>query len=295
MKRAINVTVSLVVLGLVLWWADTQAVIAQLRGVSLGWLAAAVAALTAVTALMAKRWQILARRFDIEIDYMRALGEYYLSQLVNLVLPGGVVGDVTRAVRLRQTADLTRAAQSVVADRILGQGVMFGVLGVGLAVALLWPGGIGWPPVTWIGLCAALGLLLAVYLLTRIDTATGRFLRDVADLCTQARLSLLSLVIVGLLVFSFYACARATGTLVPASGWLTLIPLVLSAMLIPLSVGGWGWREGAAAALFPLIGAAPSAGIATGIAYGAAMMIAALPGLFFAWRSTTSLAHAPQN
>ncbi|WP_168769393.1 hypothetical protein [Yoonia sediminilitoris] len=48
-------------------------------------------------------------------------------------------------------------------------------------------------------------------------------------------------------------------------------------MLVPLSVAGWGWREGAAAVLFPPTGATPSVGIAMGIAYGAIMTIAALP------------------
>lgn len=295
MKRVFSILASAAVLGLVLWGADTQAVMAQLRGVSVAWLAAAVAALTAVTVLMAKRWQILARSFEVEIAYPRALGEYYLSQLVNLVLPGGVAGDVTRAVRQRHGATLARAAQSVVADRILGQGAMFSVLGIGMIVALLWPGGIDWPPAAWAAVFAALGAIGALWVLTRFNTATGRFLREVAGLFGQVRLGLLSAMIVGLLVFSFYACARATGTHVPPAGWLTLIPLVLSAMLVPLSVGGWGWREGAAAALSPLIGAAPSAGIATGIAYGAAMMIAALPGLYFAWRSIGALTPTAQN
>ncbi|MEP3676689.1 lysylphosphatidylglycerol synthase transmembrane domain-containing protein [Sulfitobacter sp.] len=284
MKRALNVIGSLCVLGVLFWWADAQAVIAQLRGVCTGWVAAAVAALTGVTALMAKRWQMLARSFDIEIDYRRALGEYYLSQMVNFVLPGGVAGDVTRAVRLRQNTTLVRAAQSVMADRILGQGVMFVLLGGALTVALLWPGGLNWPKAAWAGI--GFGALAVVILgfVARGDHGTGRFLLEVGRLFGQMRLCILSLVIAGLLIFSFYACARAAGTDIPPAGWLTVIPLVLSAMLIPLSVGGWGWREGAAAALFPLIGAPVAAGIATGIVYGAAMMLAALPGLYFAWR-----------
>jgi hypothetical protein len=86
------------------------------------------------------------------------------------------------------------------------------------------------------------------------------------------------------LIFGFYACARATGTLIPAEGWATLIPLILSAMLIPLSVGGWGWREGAAAAMFPLIGVSADAGIAAGIAYGSVLLIAVLPAGFILFR-----------
>ena len=47
-----------------------------------------------------------------------------------------------------------------------------------------------------------------------------------------------------------------------------------------------GWREGAAAALFPLIGASAGAGVAAGIAYGAMLLLAALPAVVFALKPT---------
>lgn len=288
MKRTLNITVSVLVLALVVWWADAGAVIGHLRGASWGWLTVAGLSLTAVTFLMAKRWQIVARTVDLEIIYPRALGEYYIAQLVNLVLPGGVVGDVARAVRLRQAGDLTRAAQSVAADRIFGQAMMCAALGCGLFIALLIPGGIAWPAVAWVGIAAGIAVIGVVFAISRRAGPTARFLDLILRLFQNAQLLMLSLVITILLIFGLYACARATGTMIAPAGWLTLIPLVLSAMLIPLSIGGWGWREGAAAALFPMIGASPSAGIAMGIAYGAVMMIAALPGLYFVMRASVS-------
>jgi uncharacterized membrane protein YbhN (UPF0104 family) len=288
MRRTANVGMSLGVLGLLIWWADAQTVFGHLRGASIGWLVLAGVSLTALTFLMAKRWQMVADAVDIQISYPRAVAEYYIAQLVNAVVPGGVVGDVARAVRVRHAGDLVRAAHSVAADRLVGQVVMFAVLGAGLCTALLVPGGIAWPAIAWLGL--ALGCVVAGIgvFLARQNTATGQFLALLLRVLQDLRLVTLALIITALLIFSLYACARATGTLIPPAGWFTLIPLVLSAMLIPLSVGGWGWREGAAAALFPLIGAAPSAGVAMGIAYGAMMLITALPGLYFAMRASVS-------
>ncbi len=89
----------------------------------------------------------------------------------------------------------------------------------------------------------------------------------------------LSLVIALLMIAAFAACAEATGTTLPVEAALTLVPLILTAMMIPVSVGGWGLREGAAAVLFPILGASASAGVAAGAAYGLALMIACLPGL----------------
>lgn len=286
MKRVVNIAVSLAVLAVLIWWTDADAVLGHLKGATPGWLTLAALSLTALTFLMAKRWQIIAAAFAIDIRYSRAVAEYYIAQMVNLVLPGGVVGDVARAVRIRHDGDLTRAAQSVAADRIVGQVVLFLVTGMGFTVALLIPGGIAWPMAAWGGVVLGVFAIAVLCLVARHQNATGRFLSLILSRVTDLRLMLLVLLITGLLIFSFYACARATGTMIAPSGWATMIPLILSAMLIPLSVGGWGWREGAAAALFPMIGASPSAGVAAGIAYGAMMLIAATPGLYFALRTT---------
>lgn len=288
MKRTLNITVSVAVLALVIWWADAGAVMAHLRGASWGWLTMAGLTLTALTFLMAKRWQVVAGALDLDISYSRAVSEYYIAQLVNLVLPGGVAGDVARAVRVRHVGDLTRAAQSVAADRIFGQAAMCAALVCGLCIALLVPGGIAWPTMIWVGIAAGIVVIGVVLVLSRRDGRAARFFGLILRLFQNAPLVVLSLIITVLLIFGLYACARATGTIIPPEGWFTLIPLVLSAMLVPLSIGGWGWREGAAAALFPMIGASPSAGIAMGIAYGGMMMIAALPGLYFVMRASLS-------
>lgn len=72
----------------------------------------------------------------------------------------------------------------------------------------------------------------------------------------------------------------------PLQAILVIVPLVLTAMIIPVGVAGWGWREGAAAALFPLAGASSAAGVAAGIVFGIAIMIAVLPAVpFLLWRS----------
>lgn len=285
MKRVLNVIASLCVFGLVIWWADAGAVFGRLRGASLLWLALSVLSLTGLTFLMAWRWQVVARTFDIGIDYRRAVHEYYIAQMINLVLPGGVAGDVARAVRVRQAGDFLRAGQSVAADRIIGQVVTFVVLGAALAVALVVPAGIAWPAATWLGCVAVVVGGAVMFAMSRLSGAMGQFMRRTLPLLLAPRMLGLSVLITVLLSLSFYACARATGTIVPASGWFTLIPLILSAMLVPLSVGGWGWREGAAAALFPMIGASSDAGIAAGIAYGAMMTLAASPGLFLLLRA----------
>jgi len=285
--RLAKFAASLALLLLLMWWADAQAVAARLQEAELAWLAVTLATLTVLTFVMAKRWQIVTVALDMELPFSRALKEYYIAQLGNMLLPGGVAGDISRAIRTRHDGDLLRAAQSVAAERVLGQAALFAVTGVAFACALLVPGGIEWPAFAWLGVAGLCGVAVVAVWLSRGRTAAGRFSRLILGLMRDPRVVVNSAVVTALVVFSLYACARATGTAIPLPAVFTLIPLILSAMLIPLSVGGWGWREGAAAALFPLIGASPSAGIAMGIAYGAMMTLAALPALAI-------LAHSPK-
>ncbi|MEM1386327.1 MAG: lysylphosphatidylglycerol synthase transmembrane domain-containing protein [Pseudomonadota bacterium] len=282
MKALAKAAISLSVLGALVWWADAREIFAQLRSAKITWLLAALAALTAATFAMARRWQVTARAFGIEIGFWHALGEYYISQLVNGVLPGGVLGDVGRAVRVRQEASLAGAAQSVMAERLIGQIFMCLVLALGLTCALLVPGGLAWPTTPLVlGLAVLVAASGIAIVLSRRAHATGRFLQRVLVLARRPEVSFNALVSAMLLIFAFYAACRAINAVLPPSAWFTLIPLVLCAMLVPLSIGGWGWREGAAAALFPLVGAASSTGIAASMAYGALLMVAALPAGYF--------------
>lgn len=275
----IKFTISIGVMVLVFWWADGAKVLQHLSSLSVDWIVLSVVALTVATFSMARRWQIVAAHLGLRLRYGVALREYYLGSLVNQVLPGGVTGDVARAVRARHGADIRTAGLSVALERFLGQIAIFVTLGLGLAVALVLPGGIAWPQITWalplgVSSLAVLGLLFL-----NGDGAIPRFARHGKRLQARPELILHGALSCACLIFAFYACARAAGTAIPPTGWATLVPLVLCAMLVPLSIGGWGWREGAAAALFPLIGAAPSAGVAAGLTYGSTCLLAALPAL----------------
>lgn len=275
--RGIKLAVSIGCLAVLLWWTNAAEVLAQLRGADMKWIALSLLALTVATFSMADRWKTTASAFDIRFSYAFALREYYLAQLINSALPGGVAGDVTRAVRARGAADVIRAAQSVMAERMLGQVAILGLMYAGFTITLAMPAGPDWTRLSLLALVVLTGCGSTAWLVSRRDIETGRFVQKVLKLIPQPVILLHCAITTLCLIFGFYACARAIGTIIPAAAWATLIPLILCAMLIPLSVGGWGWREGAAAALFPMIGAPASAGIATGVTYGVVLFVAALP------------------
>lgn len=281
-RRLAHLVGSLAILGLALLWVSPLEVLGRLQAAHPGWLLVALICLCLSTLSMARRWQVTAQALALDLRFGAALREYYLSLAMNALLPGGVVGDVSRAIRMRRKGDLARAAQSVLAERLMGQVALLSILGIGLACVLLRPGAVDWPAVTgWILLGA--GLCCAVVAIAVARTGwTADFAMFFARLLRRPGVVVHALAAAMLLIAALYACARATGTEVPLDAVVTVLPLVLCAMLIPLSVAGWGWREGAAAALFPLFGASAEAGVAMGICYGALVLLASLPGVVFA-------------
>lgn len=101
MFRLFQVVASVGLLAGLLWWMDAAPILTRLTQAHAGWLAAALAGLILSTLSMAHRWQMTARRLGLPMPYLLALREYYLSQFLNSVLPGGVLGDVGRAIRAR--------------------------------------------------------------------------------------------------------------------------------------------------------------------------------------------------
>ena len=76
----------------------------------------------------------------------------------------------------------------------------------------------------------------------------------------------------------FAICALSIAEPLPLAALFTVVPVVLLSMVIPLSVGGWGIRELAAASLWPVVGLTAEAGIASSIVYGLVSMVSVIPG-----------------
>ena len=283
------VTATILVL---LWQAvDGPAALALLLGADPLWLVLAVVALSAQTALSALRWRLTARGLGQVIPLGRAIREYYLSQIVNQSLPGGVLGDAGRALRARHAAGLKRAGQAVVFERLAGQLALFMVTMLAVIIVLVRPDAAALP--VWVlrmvaiagAILAGAGLLL--WGLGHGEKTLNRHIRDWVDAFARAVLArdvlprqvVFSLGTTALNLLAFALCARATGTVMPVLAVMIVVPLILFTMLIPVSVSGWGLREGAAAALFPVIGATATQGLAASVAFGLMFLLSSLPGV----------------
>ena len=287
------VTVGLLVL---LWQvADGRDAVAVLLGVNPWWLVVALVALTLHTVLAAERWRLTADALGLPLGRWHALREYYLAQLVNSTVPGGVVGDAGRAVRSREQAGLTVAAQAVVVERFAGQVALLATMTIAVTVTTLAPGGLEWPG--WmLGLAATITLasLAVVGVLLAARWLPGRVGPRMAELSRTAAIALVGRRVVlaqvalsagttACILIAFWASAAAVGLSLSFAAVVTLVPLILLTMLVPITISGWGLREGAAAALLPLAGATASASLAASVVFGLVGLAAVLPGLLVVW------------
>jgi uncharacterized membrane protein YbhN (UPF0104 family) len=266
----------------------------------------AAAAITAGTTLAAAwRWRVVARGLGVDLPLGPAVAAYYRSQFLNSALPGGVLGDVHRGVRHgRDSGDVGRGLRAVGWERVAGQ-VLQAALTVPVLVALDSPVRAAMPAVLMATGAGAVGV--ALVLRARSRRATSRLARAVRTAGSDLRAGLLnrrawpritgaSLICVAGHATIFGIAAETTGTAASPARLLPLALLLLSAMAIPLTVGGWGPREGVAAWAFGAAGLGAAQGVAAATAYGVMALAATLPGalvLAAEWLPRRSALRAP--
>src|SRR5215470_5477981 len=227
---------------------------AGLRAVTWRAVVAAVTLAALTTVCSAWRWRVVARALGIGIGLPAAICAYYRSLFLNSVLPGGVLGDVHRAVTHgRRAGDVVRGLRAVGWERLWGQ-VIQAVVAAVVLLTLPSPVRPALPyvlaGVACVAACAALVVRRAA---RRGRSGLARGARAVsADLRrgllapdVWPQLTLAWVLVVAGHTATFVIAARVAGCTAPLGELLALLLVVQTAVVIPLSIGGWGLREGA--------------------------------------------------
>jgi glycosyltransferase 2 family protein len=252
-----------------------------LRLVSAPMLLAAAAVTGLTTACCAWRWRLVADALGVRMSPGAALAAVYRAQFLNATLPGGVLGDVDRALaQVHAGGALGPGVRSVVWERTLGQVVQ--VAGT-MAVLLVLPSRL-----RDLGVTAAAVVVVGIAVgaaVPRLGNGT-RIVRTImadlrAVLGTWRRLLqvvALSTVAVGGHAAVFLLAAHAAGVHASTATLVPLVAVVLLAAAVPANVAGWGPREGVAAWAFGAAGLGMATGVTTAVAYGVMALVATLPG-----------------
>jgi uncharacterized membrane protein YbhN (UPF0104 family) len=248
----------------------------------------AAATLTALTTICsAWRWQVVARALGTDIGLSRATGAYYRSLFLNSVLPGGILGDVNRAVTQgRHAGDVARGVRAVGWERLCGQVIQAVVTAI---VLLTLPSPVR-PALPYI-LAGIAGVVGCAALVVSVASRLGRSrpARAARAIATDLRrgllvrsvwpqLTLASVLVVAGHTATFVLAARIAGSTAPLGELIALLMVIQIAAGIPLSIGGWGPREGAAAGAFAAAGLGAANGITVSTLYAVLMLAAVTPG-----------------
>lgn len=291
LRKHIGTAAGVAILAVLLWRLGTGVFLDGLRRIDGAGVLVALGIGLLTTVFSAWRWCLVARGLGIRLPVGRAVADYYRALFLNAALPGGVVGDVHRAVRHGQDeGSMGRAVRAVVLERTAGQ-LVLAVVGVVVLVTVENPVLRQTREFGELFCTAVLAALAfgAVLRLRRGGPGTSRRHRAVQALAAEVRRTLLSranargVLISSVLVLAghigmFVVAARIAGSAAPALELVPLGLLALIAMGLPLNVGGWGPREGVTAWAFGAAGLGASMGLTVAVIYGVLSLVASLPG-----------------
>jgi uncharacterized membrane protein YbhN (UPF0104 family) len=281
------------ILALLLWRLGSGAFLDGVRVIDAPVLALAFAIGVTTTVFSAWRWCLVARGLGLRLSLPAAVADYYKALFLNAALPGGVLGDVDRAVRHgRDEGDVGRSVRAVVLERTAGQIVL---LGAGVTVLLTVPSPVltqlqrhGAGVALVVAAAAAAGALVLLAC-RRLRQGGSRLAAGVRTGLAEIRTGLLarrnwpgitlaSTVVLAGHLATFVVAARAAGSAASITRLAPLMLLALLAMSLPLNVGGWGPREAVTAWAFGAAGLSATQGLTTAVVYGVLAFVAALPG-----------------
>jgi uncharacterized membrane protein YbhN (UPF0104 family) len=264
----------------------------RFSGGSWGWLAAAVVVLFASFLVAALRWHILLRAVSIDVSLANACRAYLIGVFSTNFLPSQVGGDATRAWIAGSTGNRVRAATTVVIDRASGLACLILIAWV---ACLADSGGAPRALMLALGAATIVGLIAGVAALavfrgnrrigSRLPERAGAWASE-ARLAARAtvrwpvlwRTVLLGIAFQALVVPSIWLVARALAIDLPLVIVAITLPPVLILAALPISIGGFGVREGSYVVLLAHAGVNATDATLLSVMTGVNFALSSLPG-----------------
>jgi glycosyltransferase 2 family protein len=288
----LKLAVSGVLVAFLLRSYDTHAVYRQAAAADPLALAAAAAILLAIALPMARRWSCVLKVLGAPAPVKTTLPAVLIGSFFNQALPSNIGGDAFRVWEIATATGirLPLALTSVAIDRVAGFAALFILMTVimpflfamaaspmalGLVVALL----------------AGYGAICALMMLDLLHRPLARFrlARALAQFSADMRRVLLSpnraapiigygLVSNAAAVLALYILGRGLGIPVSLVGCFVVGSAAALLAAVPVSVAGWGVREGTFVAGFGMMGVSGADALTLSVLFGLLGIAASLPG-----------------
>jgi uncharacterized membrane protein YbhN (UPF0104 family) len=291
---SIKLLLSIAVLAYIARGLDLRALRTHLVSVDPFLFALALALIFVQTLVLNGRWELIMRALGVSLDWFAGWRILMISLWFNQVLPSSVGGDAVRMWLLRQRdVPWPDAVKGVAADRftaLIGLIVLM-VAGLPLLLsrvsnqaAILAIGGLTLAGVVGTAVLLTLDRLPLPKRLIAIP-AIGSFVRFGALvrflLLQSERRGLLfgsALLIHVVTAVACFALARGVGAQLSVLDAGILIPPVILLTAVPISISGWGVREGAMVACLGLAGVPSEEALSVSLLLGAISVLVGVAG-----------------
>lgn len=312
MGRVLKIGLTVGLLGLIAAKLDFAALARPLKALTIDTVLLCLAISLLQITLLAFRWSMVAKMGALNLPWLTALRCTMASQLFGQGLPASVGADGLRVWWLTRVGmPFGPSLRNVVLDRMSGllALLLFNVFAVALLV--FWLGlalqgrdalfamaapmailGIGSSRVGRIVLFAIYrglrrglsrwekprqGVRKLFLALSTLQKACGALLWSRA----APRLMTVGVAIHAMGVVIAWLVVRDIGVDISLVTLFAIFPPVILVAYLPISIGGWGVREGAAAFAFTMVGQSPELGVFVGLALGLFTLAGALVGAVF--------------
>lgn len=231
-------------------------------------------------ALSAKKWQMLLESRGIQLSYRESLSYYYIGSFFNTMMPSSVGGDIIKSYKLGKKTDSVEAFSSSIMDRMTGLLAVVSIASVAVVISYgILPRAALLAAVAVIsGFAGTVVILMKTSLVERFTTLVfsrwatiHAFLMKVISSVKGYRdkkLILTAMVISFLyhimLILNNYLLSLALGMNIDIRYFFIFIPIAEILVSLPVSIQGFGVREGSYALLFSSIGAEYAAAFSLG-------------------------------
>jgi glycosyltransferase 2 family protein len=303
LSTAAKAVVTLLLLALLFRKIDYAATLRHLRDITPLTAVISLVVLNAGFAVANARWRVVLQSMGRTFTHWYLFRLNLIGQFFNQALPSNIGGDGMRVWLLyRDGCSFAEAFNSVLIDRIAG----FAVLGImslyGLPTLLEHMFGIP-KDQTIVGVVVAIIVLCVVFnVLARehmrlVKFRVGRFVAQIiADALFLARrpsdTAKIILLSIGGHISAFvviWLILRDLGADVSFVAVLMVAPVVLLLLVLPISIAGWGLREGLFVVGFGLFNVPEDIALAASIVFGLIILAEGLiGGVFWIFQSTRS-------
>tara|TARA_Y200000002_G_scaffold358227_2_gene341407 strand:- start:2571 stop:3611 length:1041 start_codon:yes stop_codon:yes gene_type:complete len=302
---AFKVIVSLGLLTLLLQQVDIERMIGVLTPQLVPALIAASLVLVIQSLAIGYRWHALLEALGHEASRKWAMRQAFIGTFFNQCLPSSIGGDGYRILMAKRLGLAWQdAVSTVLVERYSGIVCLLIIASLGmipLALALTETTVI-WLFIIVIGGGIAGALLIAALAelasFRRLPGIIGRLLNAwivgsvlaVMRRVIRSRRLLVILGTSGIASNSANAVAvwflgKAIGVDVGIGPYLAIMSLAVLITVIPISLAGWGLRDGVIVLLLGAVGVAETEALIISIAFGLALLLSSLPGGIMLWRS----------